>query len=145
MQAVIFIQPDKPHPDKQQAVCLAYAEGRRLRVVSLCRAAADCVALVKSGAIDVVVAAVAVPEDVVDQVEAAGGSVDVVRPDPRPRLRRDAAALVLRLATKGLTAHAIAEVLAIPVADVREAMADQKGSAARSREATGPRDTRRKL
>lgn len=144
-RAVIFVQYDKPHPDKQQVLAFARAEEQRLRIVSLSGSAADCVALVEAGAVEVVVAAIPLPDHVASQIEAAHGRVEVVRAGPPARMRRDVSALVARMAAKGMTPDLIAEVLSVPVRDVQQTIGGLNSPATRSREASGSRDTRRKL
>lgn len=121
-RAVLFVQHSKPHPEKQQALCLRYAEPR-YTTVGICFGPEDCLALLRSGAADVVVVALDPAEDFAEEVRRVGAELAVARPGDRPRsARRAASTIAVRLRKKGMTPAEIAEVLEIPVRDVRIAL-----------------------
>lgn len=119
--AAILIQLDQHHPDKQQALCLEYAETSGLRAVALCHHADDCIALVGLGKVTAVITAVEPGGGLAEHLERCGGRLHVVR-ETKTRIRRDVTHLVGRMYRSGIDTGQIAAILEVPTRDVRKAL-----------------------
>lgn len=121
-RAAVCVRLDLPHPDKQQTACFRYAERRGLTVTALCFWPEDCVRLVRAGAVDVVI--VAIEDAALDVLVAeSSGRLDVALPraaggDAGPG-HRDLAGLIRRMARRRMSVEQIADILQMPVAEVR--------------------------
>lgn len=121
--AVIYVDHDRPHVDKQEAVALLHAEGLGLRVVALCSGALACASIIRSGAADVVVAAVDPGDELIAEVARAGGAVTVARACGRQREpRREVGGLAVRMHREGLVPRQIASILEVTTGRIREAL-----------------------
>lgn len=128
-RAAIYIQHNKQHPDRQETLALRHAEAAELDVVALCSDPATCLALIRSGAVSVLVSALPLDADVVDDVEAAGGVVAVVRDEHGvPRPRREVRSLAARMASRGMEVPEIAEILDLPTGEVRRLLRRKGGN-----------------
>lgn len=119
--AAILIQNDRPHPDKQQALCLEYAESSGLRAVALCYHSQDCMALVMIGKVKAVITAVDPGGHCAEDLERFGAKLHVVR-ETKSRVRRDVDHLVGRMYNTGLDTGQIATILEVDTKDVRRAL-----------------------
>lgn len=118
-RAIIYINHDQPHPDKQEALTLRHAEAVGLHVVALCANPAACAAVVRSGGAAVVVVAVEDP-GLDELVRAAGGRVEVARPAAAPgRVRRGLVGIVQRMVCRGMDTGDIAEILDVDTGEIR--------------------------
>lgn len=122
LPAAILILADRPHPEKQEALALAAAAAERLRIIALCHHWQDCLSLILTRHIGVVVSALDPGDDCRQAVETAGGRLVVAR-ESTSRIRRSVDALVGRLARRGMLPQDIAEVLEVPTREVRRALA----------------------
>lgn len=120
--AVIYIDHNQPHPDKQEAAALKHAEELGLQVVALCTAVPACAAVVRGGAAEVVVAALDPGEQFVRDVGSAGGSVTVARCARRREPPRAMGDLAQRMHRQGLVPRQIAAVLDVTTGRIREAL-----------------------
>lgn len=123
LPAAILILADRPHPDKQEAIALAAAAAEQLRVLALCYHWQDCLSLILTRHIGVIVCALDPGDDCRSAVEVAGGRLVVAR-EATSRIRRSVTQLVARLARRGMDSQEIAYVLDVPTADVRKSLAD---------------------
>jgi hypothetical protein len=121
LPAAILIQRDKPHPAKQEAVCLEFADDHGYRVQFLCHHWQDCMGLVLDRAVKVVITAVDPGGDVGEAIERAGGSLCVAR-DGQVRLRRDVNQLVVRMHRSGIDTQEISKILQVNSKDVRRSL-----------------------
>lgn len=119
--AAILIQLERQHPDKQEALCLEYAEAHRLQCIAMCYHIDDCRALVMSGAVSVVVAAIDPGESLGEDIERFGGKLHIVR-NIRTSITRGIAHLVQRMYRRGLDAATIAEILGVSLQDVKRTL-----------------------
>lgn len=119
--AAILIQNDRQHPDKQQALCLEYAETSGLQTVALCYSPADCMALVMVGKVEAVITAVDPGGHCAEDLERFGAKLHVVR-ETKTRVRRDVDHLVGRMYNSGLDTGQIATILEVNTHDVRRAL-----------------------
>lgn len=122
LPVALYIQYDKPHPDKQEALCLAYADRMGLKVAALCRDLAAGIAMIRSGGIRGVITACDPDAEFRDGVDVAGGRLFVAREHTQPRPRRDVSALIGRMLGIGLSPRDMARVLEISTVEVRAAM-----------------------
>lgn len=120
--AIIYIDHNRPHPDRQEAVALRHAEELGLRVVSLCTALSACLAVVRCGAAEVVVAALDPGDEFVRGVGEAGGTVAVARESRRREPPRGYGDLAGRMHRQGLLPRQIAAVLDVTTGRIREAL-----------------------
>lgn len=118
-RATLYVDHARPRADRQERLALQFAARAGLDVVALCQDPETCTALVRSGAVGVVVAALSVELKVIEMVEAAGGSVAVVRPEVAPRARRGVRGIATRMRQRGIDTGEIAVMLAMPVNEVR--------------------------
>lgn len=114
--AAILIYLDRPHPDRQEAIGLAFAAARGLRVAAICRNVDAAIALVLSGFISVVISTLD-PHDG-GAIGKAGAQLFVVRRDDAPK-RRTVDRLIRRLTETGLDTQQIATALELDPAEVR--------------------------
>lgn len=121
LPAAILILADRPHPDKQEALALAAAAAEQLRIVALCYHWQDCLSLILTHHIGIVVCALDPGDDCRSAVETAGGRLLVAR-ETTSRIRRSVNQLADRLARRGMSPEAIAEVLDVPTRDVRRSL-----------------------
>ena len=121
LPAAILILADRPHPDKQEAVALAAAAAEKLRILALCYHWQDCLALLLTHHIAVVVCAVDPGDDARSAIETAGGRLVVAR-ESTSRIRRSVHQLIARLARRGMRPEEIAEVLDVPTRDIRKTL-----------------------
>lgn len=123
-RAAVYVQPDKPHPSKQERVALAFADESGLEIVSICGAPEDCLGLLRSGAVDVIIAALSTDLAFIEDVEAlAGGSAIVtVREPPARSRRREVAPLAVRMAHRGMGVREIAAILDVDTQEIRQAL-----------------------
>lgn len=121
-RVAIYIQHDKAHPDKQEAVCLYYAEQQGMDVVALCAEDRGCVAMIRTGGIGAVVTALDPGADFASDVEAAGGRLFIARDQAEPRVRRDVGALVGRMAKLGMPPTDMAKILEVSTAEISKAL-----------------------
>lgn len=120
--AVIYIDHDRPHPDKQEAMALRHAEELGLRVVALCTAPPACVGVVRSGAAEVVVAALDPGDEFIRGVGQVGGTVVVARCARRREPPRGYGELAERMHSQGLVPRQIAAVLEVTTGRIREVL-----------------------
>jgi len=118
LPAAILIQRDKPHPAKQEAVCLEFATIHRFRILFLCHHWRGCIGLVLDGVIQAIITAVDPGDDVVAAVEEAGGTVCIARVT-QVRVRREVSQLVVRMHNRGIDTQEISQILQVNSGDVR--------------------------
>lgn len=121
LAAAILILATRPHPEKQEAIALAAAAAERLRIVALCHHWQDCLSLILTRHIAVVVCALDPGDDARSAIEAAGGRLLVAR-QTTSRIRRSVDQLVARLARRGMAVEEIAEVLDVPTREIRKSL-----------------------
>lgn len=122
LPAALLILIDKPHPDKQELLCLAAAAAEQLRVVALCRHWRDAVALHLDLRHIVAVVCALDPGEEARAEFARLGVMLVVARRQQQRIRRSVADLVARLWRRGMAPAEIAEVLDVPPGDVRRSL-----------------------
>lgn len=123
--AAILIQPDRQHPDKQQALCLEFAESAKLRAVALCHHPGDCLALAVAGEVRDVIAAVDPGGHLAADLERCGARLHIVR-ETKARIRRDVTHLAGRMYNSGLDTKQIARILEVDSQEVRRALFRQR-------------------
>jgi hypothetical protein len=121
LPAAILIQRDKPHPEKQEAICLEFAETHGYRVGWLCFHWQDCMGLVLDRSVQAVIAAIDPGEDVAEAIARAGGTLCVAR-NVQVRVRRDVHQLVVRMHNSGLDTQEISKILQVNSRDVRRSL-----------------------
>jgi hypothetical protein len=121
LPAAILIQRNKPHPDKQEAICLDFAAANGLRVKVLCHHWQDCMSLIAAGVISAIITAIHPGDDVEDAITKAGGSLCVARVE-QVRVRRDVGQLVVRMHKRGIDTQEISQILQVNSGDVRRSL-----------------------
>jgi hypothetical protein len=119
LPAAILIQPDKPHPDKQWAVCFEYAEVNGFDAPTICHHWQACMSLVLDGAVTAVITAVDPGPEVMDALETAGATVCVAREAPPSRLRRDISELAVTLHKAGVDTQEMSRMLRVDMGYIR--------------------------
>jgi predicted RNase H-like nuclease (RuvC/YqgF family) len=117
LPAAILIQQDKSHVDKQQAICLEYAEANNYQVRVLCFLQRDCIGLILDRTVTAVITAVDPGAGVAEAIMRAGGRLIVVRESCRKRPDADDVADGMKKA--GLTTQQIATILREPLEEVK--------------------------
>jgi hypothetical protein len=121
LPAAILILLDRPHPDKQEALALAAATAEELHVAALCHQWEDCLALVVTRYILVVVSACDPGSPARRALESAGARLVVAR-EEQPRIRRDVAHLAVRMYRRGIDTQEISAILEVCSRDIRAAL-----------------------
>lgn len=128
-RAVLLTTPTL-HPDKQEGALLRWATEHRYVVTSVTAVPAAAQALALDGIVEVIVVVSLdrTTYDMADNVTAAGGTVDVLRPRARPgdvhHITRTHQ-LILDATKRGVDADTIAAVLDIPITTVQAALSTQ--------------------
>lgn len=104
--------------EQQERVCVEYCIGRHYEIVSVVTDVNAAVALVRVGAVDLVVTAYRPSDrdDVVEVLTRRGVRIEEARPG---RVRREFGKLVERLFDRGLTVAEIADITESPTGEIR--------------------------
>lgn len=130
-RALAVMQPGGVDHSRQLALIVAFLDAHAYALTGMVRGlATDAVALVRTGAFDVVVAAYATSRGGLTAVEVdlveAGARVEYVRARQREyKPRRDVGDLAERMLAEGLAPEVVAKVLDLPEEHVRVVVADR--------------------
>jgi hypothetical protein len=121
-RVAVLIQVTKPHPKKQEAVCLRHAEQHAMSIVALVHDPAACVPMIVAGLAGGILVAIDPGGDLAATIEAVGGQLFIARGDTQPRVRREVGIMVARMAKLGLAPKDIAHVLEVSTSEVSKAL-----------------------
>lgn len=113
LPAAVLIQPDKPHPDKQRAICFEYAEVNGYDAPTICHHWQACMSLVLDGKVTTVITAVDPGPEISEALEKAGATLCVAREAPVGRLRRDVTELAVTLHKAGVDTQEMSAMLRV--------------------------------